>query len=103
MMVPSRTLRAANSVVVRCALGGRRPGAALLHWQARLGAVEHLDLALFIDQRTTAWARRIDVAEETRDVAQLVDEARVGGEFELFHPVRLQAVRAPDALDRNSR
>jgi hypothetical protein len=24
---------------------------------------------------------------------------RVGGELELFHPVRLQAVRAPDALD----
>jgi hypothetical protein len=40
---------------------------------------------------------RIDI--ETDDVAQLVDEARVGGEFELFHPVRLQAVRAPDALD----
>ncbi len=39
---------------------------------------------------------RIDI--ETDDVAQLVDEARVGGEFELFHPVRLQAVRAPDAL-----
>ena len=36
---------------------------------------------------------------ETDDVAQLVDEARVGGEFELFHPVRLQAVRAPDSLD----
>ena len=40
---------------------------------------------------------RIDV--ETDDVAQLVDEARVGGEFELFHPVRLQAVRALDALN----
>jgi hypothetical protein len=25
-------------------------------------------------------------------------QARVGGEFELFHPVRLEAVRAPDAL-----
>ena len=40
---------------------------------------------------------RIDI--ETDDVAQLVDESRVGGELELFHPVRLQAVRAPDALD----
>jgi len=40
---------------------------------------------------------RIDI--ETDDVARLVDEARVGGEFELFHSVRLQAVRAPDALD----
>src|SRR5471030_1696001 len=43
---------------------------------------------------TAAW---LDI--ETDDVAQLVDETRVGGEFELFHPVRLQAVRAPDALD----
>ena len=76
---------------------GYRPGAALLHWQARLGAVERLDLALFIDREDDGMGGRIDI--ETDDVAQLVDEARVGGEFELFHPVRLQAVRAPDALD----
>jgi hypothetical protein len=42
---------------------------------------------------------RLEIDIETDDVAQLIDEARVGGEFELFHPVRLQAVRAPDALD----
>ena len=35
----------------------------------------------------------------TTTSAQLVDEAPVGGRFELFHPMRLQAVRAPDALD----
>ena len=29
----------------------------------------------------------------------LSTKLRVGGELELFHPVRLQAVRAPDALD----
>ena len=40
---------------------------------------------------------RIDI--EADDIAQLVDKLRVGGELELFHPVRLQAVRAPDALD----
>ena len=42
--------------------------------------------------------RRIDV--EPDDVAQLVDEMRVVGELELPHPVRLQPVRPPDALDR---
>ena len=40
---------------------------------------------------------RIDI--EADDVAQLVDKSRVGGELELFHPVRVQAVRPPDALD----
>src|SRR6185312_3928913 len=84
--------RAMTLVVV-----GHRPGAALLHWQAGLGAVERLDLALFIDREDDGMGGRINI--ETDDVAQLVDEARVGGEFELFHPVRLQAVRAPDSLD----
>src|SRR3984957_12334502 len=84
--------RAMTLVVV-----GHRPGATLLHWQAGLGAVERLDLTLFIDREDDGMGGRIDI--ETDDVAQLVDEARVGGEFELFHPVRLQAVRAPDALD----
>src|SRR6201981_1693408 len=84
--------RAMTLVVV-----GHRPGAALLHWQAGLGAVERLDLALFIDREDDGMGGRINI--ETDDVAQLVDEPRVGGEFELFHPVRLQAVRAPDALD----
>ena len=31
---------------------------------------------------------RIDI--QTDNVAQLVDEPRVSGEFELFHPVRLR-------------
>src|SRR5450830_2047105 len=53
--------------------------------------------SLLIDREDDGMGGRIDI--ETDDVAQLVDEARIGGEFELFHPVRLQAVRAPDALD----
>ena len=43
--------RAVTLVVV-----GHRPGAALLHWQAGLGTVERLDLALFIDREDDAWA-----------------------------------------------
>src|SRR5664280_876397 len=53
--------------------------------------------SLFIDREDDGMGGRVDI--ETDDVAQLIDEARVGGELELFHPVRLQAVRAPDALD----
>src|SRR5450631_3933456 len=40
---------------------------------------------------------RVDI--ETDDVAQFVDKLRVGGELELLHPMRLKAVRTPDALD----
>src|SRR5450759_3224063 len=85
--------RAVTFVVV-----GHRPGAALLHRQTGLGAVERLDLAFFIDREDDGMGGRVDI--ETDDVAQLVDEARVGRELELFHPVRLQAMRAPDGQMR---
>ena len=35
---------------------GHGPGPPLLHRQARLGAVERLDLALLVDDSTMAWA-----------------------------------------------
>jgi hypothetical protein len=76
---------------------GHRPGAVLLHRQARLSAVERLDLALLIDREDDCMGGRIDI--EADDVAQLADKLRVGGELELLHPVRLKAVCAPDALD----
>ena len=84
--------RAMTLVVV-----GHRPGAALLHRQAGLGAVERLDLALFIDREDDGMGGRIDI--ETDDVAQLAHKLWVGGELELFHPVRLKAMRTPDALN----
>ena len=37
---------------------------------------------------------------EPDDVAQFVDEARVVGQLELADAMRLEPVRAPDALDR---
>ena len=40
---------------------------------------------------------RIDIKAD--DVAQLAHKFRVSGELELFHPVRLKAVRTPEALD----
>ena len=77
---------------------GHGAGAALLHRQAGLGAVERLDLALLVDREHDGMGRRIDI--EPDDVAQLVDELRIVGELELPDPVRLQAMGAPDALDR---
>ena len=57
-------------VVVR-----HRAGAALLHRQARLGAVERLDLALFIDRQHQGFVRRIEIKAD--DVLDLLDELRV--------------------------
>ena len=48
---------------------GHGAGAALLHRQAGLGAVERLDLALLVDRQHDRMGRRIDI--EPDDVAQL--------------------------------
>ena len=86
----------------RCAVAlvivGHRAGAAFLHRQAGLGAVEGLDLRLLIDREHDGMGGRIDI--EPDNIAQLVDELRVVGELELLDPVRLETMRAPDALDR---
>lgn len=70
---------------------------ALLHRQARLGAVERLDLAFLIDRQHDGVGWRINI--EADDVSQLVDEFRVVGQFELPPPVRCEAMRFPDAPD----
>ncbi len=76
---------------------GHRSGAARLHRQTGLGAIERLYLALLIDRENDRMGGRIDI--EADDVAQLVDKLRVGGELELFHSMRLQSMRPPDPLD----
>ena len=85
----------------RCAMAlvvvGHRAGAALLHRQAGLGAVQRLDLRLFVDREDDGMGGRIDIKPD--NVAQLVDEPRVVGKLELMDPVRLETMRAPDALD----
>ena len=73
---------------------GHRSGAALLQGQAGLGAVERLDLALFVDGKDDRVRRRIDV--EADDVAQLVDEFGVLGQLELPDAMRLEPVSPPD-------
>src|SRR6201989_3307437 len=66
--------------------------------QARLSAVERLDLALFVDAEHHRVRRRVDIQPD--DVTQLGDEFRVTRQFELPYPMRLEAVRAPDTLYR---
>ena len=61
---------------------GHRSGAALFHRQPGLGAVERLDLALFVDAEDDCVRRRIDI--EADHVAQLADEFGVLGKLEMF-------------------
>ena len=71
--------------------------AAALEQQARLGVVKRLDLAFLVDRQDHGVRRWIDV--EADDVADLVGEPRIVRELELPHPMRLQAVAAPNAVN----
>jgi hypothetical protein len=71
---------------------------ALLQRQARLGAIEGLNLALLVDRQDDGMGRRVDI--EPDDVAQLGDEVRIVRELELSAPMGLEPVRLPDAADR---
>ena len=75
-----------------------RPAAALLHRQARLGAVKGLDLALFIDRQHQGLVGRIEV--EADDILDLGDEVRIARELEGFRQMRLEPVRGPDLVHR---
>jgi hypothetical protein len=77
---------------------GHGGGTPLLQGQARLGAVECLDLALLIDREHDGLLGRIDIKPD--HVMHLVDEVGIIGELELPDAMRLQSVRPPDALHR---
>ena len=77
---------------------GHPARAPRLEAQARLGAVKGLDLALLVDCEDEGMRRRIDL--EADEVAQLVGERGIVGQFELTHAMGLQTVPVPDALDR---
>ena len=88
--------RAVALVVVR-----HRPAAARLDRQSGLGAVERLDLALLVDRQHHGVRRRIDI--EADDVGSLAAKLGIARALEGAQPVRLQAVRPPDALHRARR
>ena len=77
---------------------GHGSGAALLEGQARLGAVECLDLALLIDREHDGMLGRIDVKPD--HVVQLLNEVGIIRELELPDAMWLQPVRSPEALHR---
>src|SRR3979490_1813644 len=81
----------------RCAMAlvvvGNRAGAAFLHRQAGVGAVERLDLRLFVDREDDGMGGRIDIKPD--NIAQLVDELRVVGKLELGAPGRVGPSRPP--------
>jgi hypothetical protein len=54
-------------------------------------------LVLLIDRENDGMGEWINIGAD--DVAQLVNKLRGGGEFELFHAVRLKSLRTPNALD----
>lgn len=68
------------------------------HRQEGLGPIERLDLGLLVDAQHQRPVGRTEI--EPDDIAHLLDKQRVGGELEGLAPVRLQAERLPDAVDR---
>jgi hypothetical protein len=80
-------------VVVR-----HRSGTARLHRQTWLGAVERLDLALFVDREDDRMGRRIDV--KVSDVFELLSKPRVGRQLEHTDAMRRELVSLEDTLHR---
>ena len=75
---------------------GHGSHAALFHRQAGLGAVERLDLRLFVDRQHDGVGRRVEV--EADHIAQFGDDVGIVRELELPHPMGPKPVCAPDAL-----
>ena len=84
--------RAVTFVVV-----GHRAGPAGLHRQAGLGSLQRLDLALFVDTEDQGLVGRVDIQAD--DVGELLDEPRVGRQFERPDAVRLQSMSVPNAME----
>ena len=74
-----------------------RPALAGFERQPRLGAVEGLDLALFVDGDDHGVSRRVHV--EADDVLDLLGELGIVGAFEAAQAMRLKAMRLPQTLD----
>ena len=77
---------------------GHGAEAAFLQRQARLGAVERLDLAFLVDAKHDGMGGWIDIEPTTS--CSLAAKSGSVESLKLPHPVRLQPVGAPDALHR---
>jgi hypothetical protein len=74
-------------------------GAARLHRQSWLGAVERLDLALFFDRENDRMGGRVDV--EADNVLEFLRELRVVRQLERPDAMRGELVSLKDALHRS--
>ena len=85
--------RAVPNVVVGVAFG-----VAEAHRQRRLGAVERLNLRLFVHAQDYRVVGRVEVQPD--DVAHLLDEKRVGRQLEGLRQMRFDAEEGEPALHR---
>lgn len=76
---------------------GHRPAAPTLHGQARLAALQSLDLTFLVHAQHQRLVRRVEI--QAHHIAQLLHEAFIAGELEGPGAVGLQPVGIPDALD----
>src|SRR5665213_2213832 len=77
---------------------GHRSGTPFLHGKARLGAVERLDLAFLVKRQDNGVGGWVNI--KANHITQFLNELGIGGKLELTHPVRLQTMRTPYALNR---
>ena len=75
---------------------GHGSGAAFLQRQARLGAIESLNLAFLVDGQHKRPLRRVEV--EADDIIDLNGEVGIGRNLKTFDEMRLEIVFGPDAL-----
>ena len=80
---------------------GHGSGPTLLHGQARLGAVERLDLGLLVDRQHDGVLRRVEIQPD--HVLDFLGKPWIVGQLEGRHQVRLQAMRLPDRLNARRR
>ncbi len=85
--------RAMALVVVR-----HRAAAPLLQRQARLRAIQGLNLAFFIHAEHHGLLWRIQIQAD--HIGQLLQKPGVARQLETLDPVRLEVVTAPDVVDR---
>lgn len=74
---------------------GHRAVTALLQWQARLCAVECLDLGLFVDAQHERLVREIEV--QPGNIVELLNKLLIAAKLERFGQMRLEIVLFPDA------
>ncbi len=85
--------RAVASVVVR-----HRPTAPLLQREARLGAIEGLDVAFLVDAQDQGLVRGIKI--ESHDIVELLDKLLVPADREGPDEMGLEVVSLPDTPNR---